>query len=58
MTSTPERRDELVAAAAADALTAEERAELDALRAGDPAVDREIAELRALLGRVRHAVPV
>jgi hypothetical protein len=57
MTSTPERRDELVAAAAADDLTAEERAELDALRAGDPAVDREIAELRALLGRVRDAVP-
>lgn len=57
MTSTPERRDELVAAAAADALTAEERADLDSLRASDPAVDHEIAELRALLGRVREAVP-
>lgn len=57
MTSTPERRDELVAAAAADALTAAEQAELDALRTVDPTVDGEVADLRVLLGRIRGVVP-
>ena len=57
MTATPERRAELIAAAAADALTDDERRELDRARDVDPTIDLEVDELRALIGTVASAVP-
>lgn len=57
MTATPDRRAELIAAAAAEELTHDEAHELDELRRIDPTVDLEIDELRELIRSVATAVP-
>ncbi|MFB2581918.1 hypothetical protein ACEXQD_11750 [Herbiconiux sp. P15] len=57
MNPTPERRDELIAAAAANALTDEERRELDAARLVDPSIDPEIVELCTLIASLAETVP-
>ena len=57
MTVDPERRAELIAAAAASALTPSEAEELEGLRAVDPTIELEIEELRGVIEAVTGAVP-
>lgn len=57
MSVDPERRAELIAAAAASALTPSEAEELEGLRAVDPTIELEIEELRGVIEAVTGAVP-
>lgn len=53
MTDYSERTEELIAAAAAEDLSAQEQAELDVLRDQDPSIDSTLAELNSLLPQLR-----
>ncbi len=57
MSANHERRDELVAAAAADELTDAEHEELRSIAAADPTVDDDIADFRRLAARLSGAPP-
>lgn len=57
MSTNHDRRDELVAAAAAGELTDDEREELRSIAAIDPTVDEDIADFRRLAARLGGAGP-